>query len=136
MRFASRTLTKAETGYSHLDKEALAIIFAVNKCHQYLYKRRFEIKTDHKPLIYIFSEDKGVPAMASSHIQVGPHTRVPTTTASATSRESQASRTGSSSGAPVHHTHLECSSKEMDRHHSLQGQVVGGRRVARATPGY
>ena len=56
--FASRTLTKAETNYSHLDKEGLAIIFGVRKFHQYLQGRRFEIKTDHKPL-------RGTPAMAS-----------------------------------------------------------------------
>ena len=48
--FASRTLAKAERNYSQLDKEALAIIFAIKRYHQYLYGRHFEIKTDHKPL--------------------------------------------------------------------------------------
>ena len=67
--FASRTLTKAEQNYSHLDKEALAIIFGVKKYHQYLYGRPFEIKTDHKPLTHIFHESKGVPSMASGRIQ-------------------------------------------------------------------
>ena len=67
--FASRTLTKAEQNYSHLDKEALAIVFGVKKYHQYLYGRQFEIKTDHKPLTYIFYESKGIPSMASGRIQ-------------------------------------------------------------------
>ena len=67
--FASRTLTKAEQNYSHLDKEALAIVFGVKKYHQYLYGRPFEIKTDHKPLTYIFHESKGIPSMASGRIQ-------------------------------------------------------------------
>ena len=44
--FASRTLSKAEQNYSHLDKEALAIIFGVKKYHQYLFGRQFDIKTD------------------------------------------------------------------------------------------
>ena len=48
--FSSRTLTRAERNYSHLDKEALVIIFGVKKYHQYLYSRRFDIKTDHNPL--------------------------------------------------------------------------------------
>ena len=67
--FASRTLTKAETNYSHLDKEGLAIIFGVKKFHQYIHGRRFEIKTDHKPLTHIFSETRATPMMASGHIQ-------------------------------------------------------------------
>ena len=67
--FASRTLSKAEQNYSHLDKEALAIIFGVKKYHQYIYGRQFVIKTDHKPLTHIFSESKAVPTMASGRIQ-------------------------------------------------------------------
>ena len=67
--FASRTLSKAETNYSHLDKEALAIIFGVKKYHQYVYGRHFEIRTDHKPLTHLFNETKAVPLMASGRIQ-------------------------------------------------------------------
>ena len=69
MGFVPRTLTKAESNYSHLDKEALAIIFGVKKYHQYIYGRQFEMKTDHTPLTHIFSEEKGVPTMASGRIQ-------------------------------------------------------------------
>jgi transposase InsO family protein len=67
--FASRTLSKAEKNYSHLDKEALAIIYGVKKFHQYLHGRRFEIKTDHKPLTHIFNESRATPTMASGRIQ-------------------------------------------------------------------
>nr|XP_055046280.1 LOW QUALITY PROTEIN: uncharacterized protein K02A2.6-like [Misgurnus anguillicaudatus] len=67
--FASRTLTKAEKGYSQLDKEGLAIVFAVKRFHQYLYGRRFSIYTDHKPLMSLFSENKSIPSMASARIQ-------------------------------------------------------------------
>lgn len=49
--FASRTLTKAEKGYSQLDKEGLAIVFAVKRFHQYLYGCPFTVFTDHKPLM-------------------------------------------------------------------------------------
>ena len=67
--YASRTLTKAEINYSHLDKEGLAIIIGVKKFHQYIQGRRFEIRTDHKPLTHIFSESRATPTMASGRIQ-------------------------------------------------------------------
>ncbi|CAB4025071.1 putative protein K02A2.6-like protein, partial [Paramuricea clavata] len=52
--FASRTLTSAEKKYSQLDKEGLAMVFAVKKFHQFLYGRHYTIYTDHKPLLGIF----------------------------------------------------------------------------------
>ena len=67
--FASRTLSKSESNYSHLDKEALAIMYGVKKFHQYVFGRHFFIKTDHKPLTHIFSETKATPTMASGRIQ-------------------------------------------------------------------
>ena len=67
--FASRTLTKAERNYSHLGKEALAIVYGVKRYHQYLHGRQFEIKTDHKPLTHIFNESRATPTMASGRIQ-------------------------------------------------------------------
>jgi transposase InsO family protein len=58
--FASRTLTPTQRGYSQLDKEALAIMFGLQRFHQYLYGRRFTIVTDHKPLLGLLGEHKGI----------------------------------------------------------------------------
>ena len=52
-----------------LDKEALAVIFGVNKFHQYLYGRPFTIYTDHKPLTYLFSPTKSLSKMSSARLQ-------------------------------------------------------------------
>ena len=57
--YPSRTLFKAERNYGHLDKEALALVFAVKKFHQFLYGRNFKIKTDHKPLLGLLHPEKG-----------------------------------------------------------------------------
>ena len=48
--FASRTLTPAKHKYSQLEKEALAVIFAVKRFHQYLYGTYFTLYSNYKPL--------------------------------------------------------------------------------------
>ncbi|CAK1597505.1 unnamed protein product [Parnassius mnemosyne] len=67
--YASRSLTAAERAYSQIDREALAIVFGVRKYHQYLYGRKFILRTDHKPLTHIFGKKTGIPVMAASRIQ-------------------------------------------------------------------
>ncbi|XP_063370633.1 uncharacterized protein K02A2.6-like [Cydia amplana] len=67
--YASRTLTAAERAYAQIDREALAIVYGIRKFHQYLYGRKFILRTDHKPLTYIFGDKVGIPVMAASRIQ-------------------------------------------------------------------
>ncbi|XP_039757383.1 uncharacterized protein K02A2.6-like [Pararge aegeria] len=66
---ASRTLNEAEKKYSQLDKEALAIYFGITKHHQFLFGRHFVLKTDHKPLTFIFGSNNGIPQTAASRLQ-------------------------------------------------------------------
>ena len=65
VRFASRTLSATERRYSQLDKEALAIMFAMKKFSRYLYGRKFLIVTDHKPLIHLFNPTAEIPGNLS-----------------------------------------------------------------------
>lgn len=67
--YASRALTAAEKAYAQIDREALSIVYGVRKFHQYLYGRKFILRTDHKPLTYILGDKVGIPVMAASRLQ-------------------------------------------------------------------
>ncbi|XP_047988541.1 uncharacterized protein K02A2.6-like [Leguminivora glycinivorella] len=63
--FASRTMSSHERNYSQIDKEAAAIIFAVQKFYAYIFGRKVVIQTDHKPLLGIFDPKKPIPNVIS-----------------------------------------------------------------------
>ena len=48
--YASRALTDTETRYAVIEKEMLAIVFALEKWHQFTYGRSVIVNSDHKPL--------------------------------------------------------------------------------------
>lgn len=55
--FASRALTPAEAKYSQIEKELLAIVFAVEKFHDYVYGLPILVHSDHRPLEAILKKD-------------------------------------------------------------------------------
>ena len=66
--YGSRTLTLAERNYATVEKEGLALVYAVKKFHQYLFGNRFIMYTDHKPLLGLFSESCPLPARAAARV--------------------------------------------------------------------
>ncbi|XP_035899704.1 uncharacterized protein K02A2.6-like isoform X1 [Anopheles stephensi] len=69
VQHASRALTETEMNYSQIDREGLAIIFAVTKFHKMLYGRHFKLQTDHRPLLQIFGSKKGIPIYTANRLQ-------------------------------------------------------------------
>ena len=67
--YASRTLSPSERNYSQLEKEGLSCIFGINKFHDYLFGRSFELVTDHKPLLGLWKEGRPVSPQASARIK-------------------------------------------------------------------
>lgn len=56
--FASRCLNNAEIQYAQIEKELLAITFACNKFHYYIYgQQNVTVHTDHMPLLSILNKD-------------------------------------------------------------------------------
>ena len=48
--YASRALRDAETRYSQIEKEMLAIVWSLQRFHQYAFGKHTIVQSDHKPL--------------------------------------------------------------------------------------
>jgi hypothetical protein len=66
---ASFSLKPAEQNYSQIEKEGLALIFAIRKFHKYIYGQHFTLLTDHGPLLSIFGNRKGIPVHSANRLQ-------------------------------------------------------------------
>lgn len=54
--YASKTLTQTERNYANIEREMLAIVFACQRFHQYIYGRHVIVHSDHKPLSAIMKK--------------------------------------------------------------------------------
>nr|CAD2161106.1 unnamed protein product [Meloidogyne enterolobii] len=69
IEYASKSLSLSEKNYWQIEKEGLALVFAVQKFHKMLFGRKFRLRTDHKPLVAIFGSKKGIKVQTASRLQ-------------------------------------------------------------------
>lgn len=67
--YVSRSLKPAEKNYPILHREALAIVFTLEKLYKYIFGHHVEVFTDHKPLEGIFRSKRGAPSVIASRLQ-------------------------------------------------------------------
>ena len=56
MYFASKALTETQKGYVAIELESLAVAWAMEKFHHFLYGNEFTLETDQKPLQVMLSK--------------------------------------------------------------------------------
>ena len=66
--YLSRRLTDSESKYSNIKREALAIVWSMKRARHYLLGKKFLLRSDHKPLAYIFSPRRELPKVTSARL--------------------------------------------------------------------
>jgi hypothetical protein len=71
--YASKKLLDRERNYSVGEREALAIVWAVQKFHRFLYGRHFVLESDHRPLQYLSTSDQKSPRLMRWSLALQPY---------------------------------------------------------------
>ena len=67
--FASATLTEAQKNYEQVHKEALAIMFGMEKIHKYVLGYHFKLLTDNSGVNEISNPHRGTSSIAMARLQ-------------------------------------------------------------------
>lgn len=67
--FASKIIPDKELNRAIIDKEASAIVFGFKKFYNYIYGKDIILRTDHKPLVFIFGPKQEISLTIASRLQ-------------------------------------------------------------------
>ena len=54
--YASKALTETEQNYSNIEREAVGVVWGLERFHYFVYGKQCTVHTDHKPLESIFKK--------------------------------------------------------------------------------
>ena len=67
--YASKCLTPAERNYTQIERECVSIVLGTQKFRLYLLGHKFQLRTDHRPLVSLFDVTKvTTPTCSSSRL--------------------------------------------------------------------
>ena len=66
--YLSRRLSETERNYSNIEREALAIVWATNRARHYLMGKKFQLRSDHRPLEFMFNPQRELPKVTSARL--------------------------------------------------------------------
>lgn len=69
--YVSRTLNEHELNYSTIEKECLGIVWYLKQFRPYIYGRKIELFTDHKPLIWLHNLKEPNAKLMRWRLQIG-----------------------------------------------------------------
>lgn len=70
--YSSKALTETQKHYAQIEKELLAVLYGLQKYHEYVFGRHVVVETDHKPLITIVKKpiDKCPPRLQRLRLEL------------------------------------------------------------------
>ncbi|RUS85701.1 hypothetical protein EGW08_006577 [Elysia chlorotica] len=73
--FASKSLTETEARYANIEREMLAVVFACERFHTYIYGKEVTVQSDHKPLetIQLKNIAKAPPRLQRMLLRIQPY---------------------------------------------------------------
>lgn len=69
VQFPSKALSTAQNGYVTTDKEALEVMFGIERFREYILGGKYQVRIDHKPLVILLRREKAMPSNCGARLR-------------------------------------------------------------------